>query len=268
VKYKLIYKITNSFKERYETKYYYERNVSLLEIEAIGRWIGEQFCDSQMYPCQVESMDYTSEPTPTTSQPLEQEKMYGAVLSFHYLKIEPNSNTERQCVYDFLLSYYQPFIKDLNIETLKRVLGQQDINGGVTTLDIVKFCKEYNIVMYGLDLNMKVFHRYIPEKPSHKLKVLVFVCGCSHMFPVTEQSVRESIFAIERTKTNKISTVAFKDYTKSNNNEYELNIPWDNIPSKSQMNIVYTDVECLMELFIQLYKKENVIYQISQEMVV
>ena len=80
-----------------------------------------------------------------------------------------------------------------------RILEQEEIDAGVTTLDIVKFCKAYNIAMYGLDLNMKVFHRYIPDKPSHKLKALVYVCACSHMFPVTEQSVRDSIFAIERT---------------------------------------------------------------------
>ena len=92
----------------------------------------------------------------------------------------------------FLLKYYKPQLKSLTVEKLKELFNQKDTFDGLSTYDIEDFCKQYNIPLYALDLNMKVFYRCIPNKPSHKLKALVYVCACNHMFPVVEKSVRES----------------------------------------------------------------------------
>ena len=100
--------------------------------------------------------------------------MYGTSLSYNYLKVERNDSTDNSCVYDFLMKQYSNEIKGLPPELLMKLFDEPSLFSGVTTRQILKFCKMYKISCYSLDLEMNVFNKYIPDDASHKLKALVY----------------------------------------------------------------------------------------------
>lgn len=47
-------------------------------------------------------------------------------------------------------------------------------------------------------MELKVFHKFIPSKRSHKLPALVYVVADRHMYPVLDEGLRRSVFSSDR----------------------------------------------------------------------
>jgi hypothetical protein len=134
---------------------------------------------------------------------------------------------------------------------------------GVTTEQIQRFCHCYGISLYALDLEFKVFHKYIPERKSHRIPPLVYVVANSHMYPVVEDTVRKSIFAIEKLKACNFINKKVKSNNRQFNNELPVvvNPNFNEIQQLQDLNVVYTNLETLEPLLIQFFKTEQTIYQ-------
>ena len=171
------------------------------------------------------------------------------------MQVESNESEENECVYQFLLNKYTEYIPKL---TKSLLLDLFDNSKGVTTRQVQIFCKKYSIALYALDLELKVFHHYSPTKRSHKIPVLVYVVANKHMYPIVDETVRNSIFAIERTKSSKRFERRLAN--KKEIGETILDPEFKDIQSYSNCTIVYTLLTSLLDLVVYLYKHEKVIY--------
>jgi hypothetical protein len=162
--------------------------------------VGEDYCNHQVYDSKVSNVFYKIEPIPKVKVPLVEQKMLGCSVNYHYLHIEPNNSPSLECVYQYLLKRYQPYIKSLSKTLLMDLFEEEDSQTGVSTQQLVHFCEYYKI---AVDMEMNIFHQYTHQKRSHRYPSLVYVCANSHLYPIIEQSVRDSIFAISRTNSSK-----------------------------------------------------------------
>jgi hypothetical protein len=182
------------------TKSGFLRDVPHDQVENRLQVISQDYIRRQAYPTEQAKVQYQVQPVPMEAVDLVDERMYGAVVNYHYLEIEPNLSEENTCVYDFLIGKYKPYIKSLTSDTLTQLFDEEDKYSGVSMRQVEAFCITYSISLYALDLEMKMFHRYIPTKRNHKLPSLVFVVANKHMYPILNDALRKSLFAAERVK--------------------------------------------------------------------
>ena len=187
-------------------------------------------------------------------------------MNYHYLEIDSNYSQDNTCVYDFLLKSYKPYLKSLTIDKLMKIFEEDDKHNGVSTRQVEAFCIEFNISLYALDLEMKVFHRYTPIKRNHKVPSLVFVVGSKHMYPVLNESLRKSIFAAERIRESSFSYGGVRR-TKSvqfdNKRPTIVNPSFEQVRGLADVNVVFTNLESLLPLVLYLFKEERTIYETS-----
>ena len=81
--------------------------------------------------------------------------MFGCVLKYNYLHNEPNESATNECVYEFLITKYTPYIKSLTKEKLMLFFGETTTSNGVSTNQIIEFCNHYHINVYALNLEFK-----------------------------------------------------------------------------------------------------------------
>jgi len=83
------------------------------------------------------------------------------------------------------------------------------------------------------------------------------------MYPVVEDTVRKSLFAIEKLKTCNYINKKVKFNTKQFNNELPvvINPAFTDIQQLQDCNVVYTYLVTLEPLLIHLFKTEQTIYQ-------
>ena len=98
-------------------------------------------------------------------------------------------------------------------------------------------------------------HRYVPEKASHKLPSLVYVVANSHMYPIAEQSIRESVFAMGQSNSNSKCVFGFKggkvktDWNPEN--KIVVNPSFEEIRVIKDANVVLTNMTTLQGLLLQ-----------------
>ena len=220
----------------------------------------------------VERRNHDTEITAmNTEVPLMQQRMYGTKINYHYLNVELNYTEENDCVYQFLVTHYSKWIKNLTKESLLAIFMEEDITSGVNTAMINIFCREYGVSLYAADLEMKIFNKYIPDNRSHSIPPLVYVCGNAHLYPILDNSTRKSIFASER---NKSSSFQFKGKADKQSFKFNpelsavLNPKYNELAKLKDCNVIYTEREdgkkqktSLLSLVLYLYKTEKTIYK-------
>ena len=148
---------------------------------------------------------------------------------------------------------------------MKQVFEEGEIDTGVTTNQVLRFCEKYGISLYAMDLEFDTFCQYSPEVRNHHVPALIYIVANNHMYPVLENELRKSIVASERIKGCKGSAV-FKGKGKQAN-PFEgtvhtlLNIPYDTLNQLKNCNVVYTNKNDLSDLVIYLVQKEQTIYK-------
>ena len=144
-----------------------------------------------------------------------------------------------------------------------KIFNEEDSKKGVSTAQIIKFCKKHHVKCYALDLEMNVFQRHNPDNPSHKLPALVYLVANKHLYPIIDEAARNSIFACERDKSSK---VASKYWGLSNKTPFKEDTPvvinpeFDDIKDLKDTAVVMTYLTSLLDLVLFFYETEGVIY--------
>jgi len=114
---------------------------------------------------------------------------------------EWDTNTGR-CVFDYIIKTYKDipgFKKICNYEALNEQFssfdGEDCFNDGVNTLQIRMFCNRFNLPMYALDDDERVFKTHHPEVPNKKAPMMMFRISNNHFYPIPK-SKQQSILQI------------------------------------------------------------------------
>ena len=236
------------------------RNCAKYKVRGLVQLRGEDYCLNQQYDSKVTDIHFTTQAIPQEAVPIMEQRMFGCVLKYNYLHIDPNESATNECVYEFLITKYKPYIKSLTKEKLMIYFGETCTSNGVCTNQIIEFCNYYNINVYALDLEFKVFYQSNLTNRSHKYPSLVN----HHLYPVTDQSIRDSIFATSRS-TNSKCVVGYKacENTSNWNSDVEivLNPKYHEIKDLENKNVVFTDKLNLRELLVYFFNDEQTIYE-------
>jgi hypothetical protein len=170
------------------------RNVPKLLVPGLVALRGEQYCPAQQYESKVCQVYFKVQPIPKEEEnvPLLEQKMKG--YSLNYLNIDTNDSPTNECVFQYLIEKYKPYIKSLNKAKLMELFEVNNSVEGIDTNQIIKFCNHYKLSIYALDMEFKIFYQSTPEKRSHKYPALVYVLANQHLYPITEQTVRFDIY--------------------------------------------------------------------------
>lgn len=233
------------------------------EIDEMIEWRSNEFIAGQAYTTELTNIEYRVEQVPLQQVPLLEQRMYGTSLKYNYLEVESNDSTDNSCVYDFLMKQYGKEIKGLTTTFLMNLFGEPTLFSGVSTRQILKFCKLYKISCYSLDLEMQVFNNFIPDDASHKLKALVYIVSNDHLYPIVDKTLRDSVFRKESSK----SSGKVGGYKKTVNKEvFDItkkvlfDVEFSDIQGLKDTNVVYTTENILLPLVEYLYKTEQTIY--------
>ena len=227
---------------------------------------GEEYCLAQQYESKVCEVYFKVQPIPKEEEkvPLIEQKMKGCSLKYHYLNIDTNDSPTNECVYQYLMKKYKPYIKSLSKAKLMELFEVTNSAEGIDTNQIIKFCNHYKISVYALDMEFKIFHQSTPEKRSHKYPALVYVLANSHLYPISEQTVRDSIFAISRSSNARCMVGYKSNKSKSTWNpelEVVMNPHFHQISDLENKNVVFTNRSNLRDLMVYFYREEQVIYE-------
>ncbi|KAI9326614.1 hypothetical protein BDR26DRAFT_941086 [Obelidium mucronatum] len=224
-----------------------------------------EYAERQPYDCDILEIDYTTQLVPHQQVALLEQRMFGTVLNYHHLNLEPNFTNENICVYQHLITTYSKHIKGVTFKGLMNIFEEGEIDTGVTTNQVVKFCEKYGICLYAMDLEFDIFCRHIPKVRNHHAPCLIYIVANNHMYPVLEEELRRTIVASERTKGTNKSRV-FKSKEKQVNTfdgtiDTILNAPYETLSQLENCNVVYTNKIDLSDLVVYLAQTEQTVYK-------
>lgn len=123
----------------------------------------------------------------------------------------------------------------------------RDLEDGWNVLHIDFFVRRYNIPMYALDRNERIFFTHIPEKRNKKYPALVFIVSNDHMYLCTNkryvQSVSEKAKPIVSSNTVKEKEAVEKEIDYSCHD--------------------FVADETLLTKYFELYKRDNTLYDVE-----
>lgn len=94
--------------------------------------------------------------------------------------------TEENCVKTFLRSQYPA------ISTLKKdPIGNLGTDDGVTSYELLEFCRHYHIRMIAYNIRKQVIAKYNPPIPNNKYKSLYFISYNNHIYPIKHKYLEE-----------------------------------------------------------------------------
>ena len=105
----------------------------MCEIRGLVLLRGEDYCLNQQYDSKVTDFHFTTQPIPQEAVPIMEQRMFGCVFKYNYLHIDPNESATNECVYEFLITKYKPYIKSLSKEKLMMFFGETTTTTGVST---------------------------------------------------------------------------------------------------------------------------------------
>lgn len=118
-----------------------------------------------------------------------------------YDKQDWDTNTGR-CVFDYIIHTYKDipgFKKICNYDELNKIFrcyeGEDCLNDGVNTIQIKLFCCRFNLPMYALDDDERVFDIYQPESRNKKAPMMMFRISNNHFHPIPKKK-QQSILQI------------------------------------------------------------------------
>jgi hypothetical protein len=186
----------------------------------VDNWIQQKLQESPIEDIKVKEIHHHFLIGETDGD-LKQIKMRDA-FSLMFSGEEHNWDTKQgRCVFDYIIWRYgniKGFKKICNYFSLDDIfknyeLINEDYNhkyyiqsdhplsDGVDTIQITKFCRKFNIPMYALDEDNKVFHSYIPEKRNKDAPSLVYKVLNNHFYPIIDKNEIQSISHKESTKS-------------------------------------------------------------------
>jgi len=130
-------------------------------------------------------------------------KMYGTAFNYLGYGLEAQQGKiPNACVPEYLLKLLnnedepnpRKRLKKLTLEIIINELGMESITDGCCTEQIKKFCDGRKITYYALDFKYKTFDTNNNMNYNSNLPRLVFMCANNHMYPITDEESRLTIF--------------------------------------------------------------------------
>lgn len=189
---------------------------------------------------------------------------------------------EGRCVYDALLTLYKKKKKlpRLNDEQLYKIfhsidedeeidIDERQYMKGVSTRQVLEFCKRFRIKMYSFNYDRTLTCRWVPAddgiKENTKLDPLMFTVVNSHMELITDKAQRFSIGNTYKHQTNIYTPV------KSGTEKERLSLARDKVVvinegdkydvtkliEMKDTDIVFTGLDHLQKVFVEVLKADK-----------
>ena len=166
-------------------------------MESVYKW---EDSDKEILSMEIQNL-YVNRKSVIKDYSFRTVKMYGTV--FNYLGYMANAvNTNDCCVPQFIFdTLHNPSennprkrIAKLTMKNVIDDLGMQREDEGCCIEQIANFCKKRKVIFYALDYKHNLFETNKDEAPRNDLPRLVFICANNHLYPITDEGQRETIF--------------------------------------------------------------------------
>lgn len=190
------------------------------------------------------------------------------------------------CVVTYLLEFFGKKITTLTLKKIDEIIDgviycPNYVPGGKgrNCEEILRFCQFYKISMYALDVNNKVFFKWIAKVErddgtytSSNYPALIFYMINQHLYPVTDKPTRERIVKQESFKERKDSSYSLilcnkhesKDVERDIIERFELpfyeDIKIEDLSKYKNCNIFYHKLD-LYDVLVKLILERNVQYE-------
>jgi len=189
-----------------------------------------------------------------------------------------------QCVPELLFYRYKPILKRLTLEKVKQHLMEckkkmqsilddnikiaeneslkihEKLNDSYNTVEILSFCVSYQISMYAMNENSKVYCKYIADNNKHHAyPPLIFWNIQNHMYLCSDPQFISKISHSERVQIK--NAIILDEYQKKEDTrEYIDCVPLQKLPEMKDVHIVF-QMDNLNKTYIDLLKLENTMYK-------
>lgn len=186
--------------------------------------------------------------------------------------VDLNQTNDNNCVLNFLIEHMkkhgnpeQKIIKDLiNVSFNLNLEGidakEHIIKNGITSNQLLNYCKHKKVSLYGLDMTNKTFIKYI--SPVRNYSAIIYILANNHMYPVVDQKTRETIIKTNA-KTESCSQWISQHHEQKINRFTTFtnidNVEFDNVMNYKDCNIFYSE-PVLKDYFLKFYEQKHTIY--------
>ena len=164
----------------------------------------EHIVDTKQVPYQVSEADMNQH----CHNPI-QITMGGVPINYKFIQGTDLNDKSKEgfCAVSYIFKTYKEKIPSLTRDYLYEILeidsiDQLKIKGGVTPIQIQKFCKRYDISHYALNLDKECFLKYVSSNKNYP--ALIYYSIGNHMYPVVDQATRKSLTEIAKGDTTKL----------------------------------------------------------------
>ena len=144
---------------------------------------------------------YINKKRATTNYSFREIKMYGT--RFNYLGYMANAGYNNGCcvpqfIFDTLHNPNETNprkrIAKLTMKNVIDDLGMVREDEGCCIAQIANLCNKRKVIYYALDFKHKLFETNEDTAPKNNLPRLIFICAHNHLYPITDEEKRETIF--------------------------------------------------------------------------
>lgn len=153
----------------------------------------------------------------------------GAFMVDGYGNHDWDTKTGR-CVFDYVIYTYKDingFKKICTYEKLNEIFGAFDdfspLVEGVNTLQIMEFCRRFDLPMYALDDDEKAFKLFHPQNRNKKAPAMMFRVSNNHFYPIPE-SKKKAVLKLTSliNSSSDLITTNFQNEDKSDTLEVKI----------------------------------------------
>ena len=197
-------------------------------MESVYRW---EDSGQEIVSMEIQNL-YINRTSVIKNYSFREMKMYGA--KFNYLGYMANAGyNDNCCVPKYIFNtLHNPNetnprkrIAKLTMKNVIDDLGMVTEDEGCSIAQIANLCNKRKVIYYALNFKYKLFETNKDNVPKTNLPRLVFICANNHLYPITDEEKRETIF---KTYSNtggqikKYKTQQKFEHKKSNGTEEQI----------------------------------------------
>jgi len=184
--------------------------------------------------------------------------MYNAVFDYTGYGLKATANEiPNTCVPSYILNLFnnkEETNKDKQISKLNMVkllieLNMTNIADGCCINQIAAFCDIHRITYYALDYKYKTYATNAGKFLHNKLPKLVFMCANNHLYPITDETDKATIFKTYNISINGGMKKSMKNISEPITNEPT---PYD-VKTFQYIHHVLHEGICIRSLIKQVY---------------
>ena len=154
-----------------------------------------------------------------------------------------------QCVVDCIKNRYPHISINKFYESCAKV-EQVNLKDGLSSMQLLQFCKDNDISLYGFDVQRKCFVKHISKNRNEK--ALVYFCINEHMYNVIDNDLIKSLVETAKGIETNIHSILIE-------NDERKNIFLDGLPMLENLSVekIFDYYKCNQESFIVMYDNHS-----------